>query len=272
MNIEILANSIAESLPVGSTQRTTCPACAGGSSRETTFTVGREPDRVWWKCFRDSCGEAGVTGCYYQPPAEVARRLDRIKPYTQHTTRLADEDYAYFFERFTLTREDVHGRILRGSTGYIMPYRDPLGNLRGHVVRRAAWKGEPKNYWLEDGYDGPKTVTYPSTTAPVQGWYKTRTGRSEVAVLVEDQISAMKVSAAGQNAVALLGTGVNVEKIRDLRKDGVAKLLIALDPDAQGTAQQIRNKWGGYFEKCRLIALEADPKDTPLDELQEALR
>jgi hypothetical protein len=92
-------------------------------------------------------------------------------------------------------------------------------------------------------------------------------------VVVEDQISALKVAQLGGLVACIMGSGFNTDIVRDLATHQLkGGILLALDPDAQAKAQNIRLKWGGYFEKCRIVALPADPKDLPENELREALQ
>jgi hypothetical protein len=92
-------------------------------------------------------------------------------------------------------------------------------------------------------------------------------------VVVEDQISALKVAQFGELVACIMGSSFNTDIVRDLAPHQLkGGILLALDPDAQAKAQNIRLKWGGYFEKCRIVALPADPKDLSENELREALQ
>lgn len=260
------ALSIAESLPIGGVSRSICPVCRGGTTGESSFCVGREPDRVWWKCFRGSCSSyPGVTGGERLPQAEVNRRLDRLKPYQGWSGNLEGKDLDYFLDRFELSNPDMK---LGLNYAYLIPYRNVWGQVRGHILRQPSWQGPP---WAPRPVDEtlPKTKVYPSSTEPVQGWYRAPDNHN--VVLVEDSISAMKVAEAGLTAVALLGVGLNAEKVRDIARFGPRSVTFALDPDAQSQAAQLARKWGLYFERTRVVALECDPKDIPLDELRGEL-
>ena len=288
----------AEGLAYGLVRKSVCPSCNGGRTKEVSFGVGREPDRVWWKCARASCPEQGHTGGHNLPPADAARLLDRIKPYRGAFLQASQRDVMYFVNRFALHEHTVADNI--GATErdeYLLPYRGPNGRLRGYIVRQPWWAGEPKpvrvgqSKYLNDYKDDygryvstrihrPKTITYPHSTSPVMSWYKAH-GRADPEgfykdqfkhlVVVEDQISAMRVAQAGIRSVALLGCGMNLEKARDIARTRPKVVTLALDPDAQGTAQQIRRKWGGYWDRCRIVSLEADPKDVDYDTLLEEL-
>jgi hypothetical protein len=129
----------------------------------------------------------------------------------------------------------------------------------------------------------PKTKLYCHSTAPMLAWYQPLPPYNENharyygwepgpnLVIVEDQLSAMKVAQAGVRAVALLGNGINVEGVRDICREKPSVVTIALDPGAEGAAQSLARKWGLYWNRTRVVALEADPKDLPKADLLEEL-
>jgi hypothetical protein len=265
---------IAEHLPIGSTQRGKCPACQGGPKGETSFVVGREAAHAWWKCFRAGCAAHGITGSANLPPAIAAekdRAAQRMRPYGKPTFALTASDYCYFLDRFEV---DGYGLVMvSDSDEYVLPVYSPVGTIRGHVVRQPVWKGSPKaprtgrpTYFDEEEQAWvpmPKTVIFPSTLEPLLSWYwpPAPTDRTDV-VVVEDQISAMKVAQHCRvRSVALLGNGLNAEMVRDIIKQKPRVVTIALDPGAEGQAQNLAKKWGLYFERTRVVMLEADPKD-----------
>jgi hypothetical protein len=272
IDVETEAQRVAEQLGVGDTRRGICPSCQGGDKHETSWVVGREADRVWFKCFRANCTHQGVVGAANLAPAvrtERHRALERIRPYTRPIYPLEQSDWCYFRDRFEIDANGVAG--VTDSDEYILPVNGWDGQLRGHVVRQPVWKGMPKapragraTYWDADNgvwAKMPKTVVYPLTTHPLLAWYTPPTDLYRELVIVEDQISAAKVSQQGCKCVALLGNGMNIEMVRDILRTRPFRVTIALDPGAEGQAQNIAKKWGLYFERTRVVALEADPKD-----------
>lgn len=293
-NLSILIETevlrLADNLSNGEVRRMICPTCAGGQSGEISFGVGREPDRIWWNCFRASCSERGMTSSHTIAPAERSIRLDRVKPYWKAAVPLGTLDYDYFRLRFDITHSTADGNIyVTDVDEYLLPYRSPTGTKRGYVVRQPSWTGKPTP--VRKGYYASKHIKariYPHTTEPVMAWYKAiPPSHADVPegswvlghldrvrgqlVVVEDQISAMRVAQAGIDCVALLGCGVNAEKARDIAREKYKTVTLALDPDAQDIAQTIRRTWGGYWNRTRLVTLEADPKDVPYDTLLEEL-
>lgn len=279
MSLELEVQSIAEQLPEGTTRRGVCPQCHGGDKRESSFVVGREIDRIWYKCFRAHCGLSGIVGAANLPPAireERHRALERMRPYTHPVYDLDRDDEAYFSERFEISpTSSMIGVSDRDE--YVIPLRGPYGLVRGHVVRQPGWKGARKpprqgrTHFVDDyGFlkPMPKTVLYPCSTQAMLAWYLAPTKHL---VLVEDQISAMKIQEQGVSAVALLGNGLNVEGVRDILRVKPRVVTIALDPGAEGQAQNLAKKWGLYFERTRVVMLEADPKDILASDLLSEL-
>jgi DNA primase len=71
------------------------------------------------------------------------------------------------------------------------------------------------------------------------------------------------------DAVALLGTGLNADKVREIQQ--VAQHLpvyIALDADATSQAFVLARKWGSAFMSCRVVVLDKDIKDMSDDEIK----
>jgi hypothetical protein len=283
--MEADALRVAESLSYGQVRRGICPACGGGDKHETSWVVGREPDRVWWKCFRAQCGNIGRTGGHNLAPAvqaELSRALERIRPYEGQLLPLEDYDRDYFWERFEVAMDPILAAASEHDE-YLFSVRGPRQELRGYVQRQPVWRGVPKALREgrrvdDDGKPMPKTKLFCHTTAATLAWYKASTTVKEIGsrvgghlVLVEDQLSAMKVAQLGVRAVALLGNSLNVEGVRDICREQPDVVTIALDPGAEGAAQSLAKKWGLYWRRTRVVALEADPKDTPAGELLSEL-
>ena len=290
MNLDSEALRVAENLSVGVTRRCVCPVCDGGPKKEVTWVVGRESDRVWYKCFRATCpGATGIVGSHTLSPAvqaEKNRALARLNPYVRSIEPLTTEDCQYFQDRFGLDLWDGKwiGQISSTSDDeYLLYVRSPDRKVRGHVVRQPVWKGVPKaprqgrSGYAEETETStvwkpmPKTVIYPASTEPMLAWYPSPSHVDGHLVVVEDQISAMKVSQCGVHSVALLGNGMNVEIVRDIVRQKPKIVTIALDPGAEGQAQNLAKKWGLYFNRTRVALLEADPKDIPADDLLSEL-
>jgi hypothetical protein len=245
-----------------------CPACMGGTSGEKSFRLLiANGSIVRGKCFRASCGwyysnVSAVTGGF---TADVGPKL---MPYTGPIRGLDTAEREWMKRRYGI---DLRGVGSTEDGRYVLPIWDDQSNERG-VVLRIPHVGSPLRGTRD--YGGiPKTLTYRSAEGPVQSWYRcTAPGADrEVAVLVEDQISAMKVRLyAGVTAVALLGTELTQDKVAELQRN-VKRIVIALDADATSKAFEHARRWGKAFEACRVLILEKDIKDAQSGEFLPAL-
>jgi hypothetical protein len=265
------AERVAADFAYGDVRRVPCPDC-----QQRDFVVGREPGRVWWCCFRASCGLRGMSGDARLPQPHRVALLPSIMPYEGRALTPSVADEQYFKARFDLNGVTVQKHIrVTDRDEYLLPYRGPLGNIRGYVLRQPWWAGPPFPPRKGDETAQTKTKLYRHTTEPKMAWYMPAPSwrrQEERVVIVEDQISAMRVAQALQvPCVALMGSGINADGVRDIAALRPLTVMIALDPNAQGNAQQMRVKWGGYWERCRIVALEQDPKDVSYADLENEL-
>lgn len=257
-----------------------CPFCNGGRSRERTFSVSRVADGILHNCFRASCTE----GRGFVPTAGVLRDPNRPtppkpdRPYYGEYRPLETQDLDYFHERFDLV---VHpnGEIGVNEFGqYVMQVLNPYRLARGYVVRRISWSGmappRPNNV-----SEGPKTRVFMNDSRQLpMSWYFPVTRREPsfegphtAVVLVEDQVSALKVAQAGHIGVALLGTHLDANRVREIGTQRPKEVIIALDQDATPLALGMARTWGLSFNKTRVAILEHDLKDIAHEEITEVL-
>lgn len=118
-------------------------------------------------------------------------------------------------------------------------------------------------------HDGPKTRLFMNDSRQLpMSWYWQN---NDVIVLTEDQLSAMKVYQAGFTGVALLGTHLEVQRVREIGTQKPSRVIIALDADATALALGMARTWGLAFNKTRVAVLEHDLKDIPRGDIAEAL-
>lgn len=237
-------------LNVGDRVRIVCPTCNGGTDHERSLLVSRDQIRTSWHCFRASCPERG--GILSPGVILDDKPVEReVRPY-QGATRLLDEAM--------LTRiSDEYGVVatdwrMTDDGRFLLPICSPVGVIRGHVLR--------KPWWDKGNFEVPKTVTYWNMAGPLLAWYMKQGARDVGRVLlVEDQLSAMVANEQlDVTACALLGTGVNAEKIAEIQSVS-GDVVIALDADATGQAFAMARKWGQAFRSCRVVVLSQDLKD-----------
>jgi hypothetical protein len=254
-----------------------CPFCNGGRSRERTFSVSRVADGILHNCFRASCSEGRgfvPTGAVLRNPSRPpAIKLDR--PYTGEYRPLESQDTDYFRNRFDLDLPPVGPVGVNEYGQYVLQVLNPLGLARGYVVRRRGWSGMDSPRPLNVS-DGPKTRLFMNNSQQVPlSWYKPADLRdrwaNDVAVLVEDQLSAMKVQQAGFTGIALLGTHLEANRVREIGMFRPKLVVIALDQDATPVALGMARTWGLSFNKTRVALLEHDLKDIARDDIREVL-
>lgn len=273
-------------LPVHEQMRTVCPDCQGGSKQERSLLITRETWGLRAHCFRATCpfhtqvtgsvpGE--VTGQVHAPAQEPTHYLGTFES-------LDAADRTYFLARFYLELPEVQSWIGHNERNqYVMPIWDRFELRQGYVVRQKPWSQRSNEYDPPaprqpiNPYAGMarKTRAWPDTPETVmmsvyqaQDRYRYDSG---TIVLVEDQISAMKVAQAGATGVALLGVGLNLDKVRELQKMHPRRVLVALDPDAGHLGFQMVGKWSNAFPKMRVLLPDADLKELPNDDVLDLL-
>jgi hypothetical protein len=284
---------IARRLGVGAWASQVCPSCLGGGSKERSMSVLIEQNGVIkWNCFRASCDFKGSAftnqGIHTKEYQQVA--VQRINnPLTADLFPLSDKDYTYFSTRYSIPESIAEQAIKRTESRYALPIFRPNGSVRGHITRRP-WDGSGLDTAdnRNDSNWAMKSLTYmDSFDEPVQSWYYSQSrepkydtgivqGHTAV-VLVEDPISALRLATymddmegddVSYAVCALLGTGVNAGKVREIQE--VARnspVYIALDADATGQAFAMARKWGPGFRSLRVTILPKDIKDMDNDEI-----
>lgn len=204
----------------------------------------------------------------WEPTAKKDREL---RPYSGSLNLLDAADLSYFSSRYEIPEgmAAAHIRVARDCGKYALPIWDPAGIQRG-VVLRQPWPGAPRS-----GGSGPKADTYKNTFGPLQSHYFT--GADTPMVVVEDQLSAIKLAAYGYNSAALLGvpevrySGYSgVDRVTEIARRA-RSVIIALDNDMTEVAFLFVKKWAGMFDKLRVAILARDLKDTPASEFAKVL-
>jgi hypothetical protein len=214
-------------LPPGTTMSgQLCPKCDGGASHETAMSVGRSAHGLWWKCHRATCdfvGNEKFSG------GSVTANADVKSPFIRQFKR---EQIPFALEEALFNLYSIDGDTMeRAKWAYtanydghgarvIFPIFDPHGAIRGEVFR--SYSG-----------DQPKTFTVSfDTNQQMTCWYRYKKyGR--VLVIVEDIPSALRIAQDGKiDSLALLGTVLNYERIKEIREQEYDRVWLCLDNDA----------------------------------------
>ena len=230
--------------------RTMCPRCDGGASRETSLSIRQDDGILRFRCYRASCGWYGMTiagddvrfVAKQLKPANVYR--DPILPLGPYLT----EKLSHYRVALDLAKAHGWGQNERGDT-LIMPIRSRYGEQRGIITRT---------------FDKPKRCyTFKATAQPWQDWWPRADNHG--IVIVEDCISALRLHGLGYTAVALLGTSMSVAQAKELRSYPTGKpVWLALDRDAFHKA--ITMTWRhAHILQMQPVCIEQDIKNMPDD-------
>lgn len=245
---------IGQNLSEGDNIRELCPRCGGGSSGEKSLSISRREGHLVWYCFRAKCGFKGATGS-----SGIARRQEpkKVKKAWEGKTHPVPDEVAGRIrsmwhmdvpENWWWTT-DYGGRVA-------MSIRSPRFAHRGWVLRSIV------------ATEGAKALTYTNEGEQGISWYKTSPHRGTV--IVEDIPSAVRASRY-VNSVALLGTGIGMDRAIEIAEHAPRPLWIAFDQDATPLAFRWARRYALLWGDVRVLPLEHDLKDLTEMELEDKL-
>ena len=227
-------------VPVGTTKRVACPNCG-----QRTFTVTNNMGSLVWNCFRASCGvkggtrvrvsvediRAGFAGADDFAKQETFDMPNYIVPHNYDIAEIAMELYGLNATALGLMHDVKENRMV-----FPIVHEGKVVDATG----RSLGKRLPK--WRRYGKSG---LPYTS-------------GCGNVAVVVEDCLSAAVVGYGTFVGVALLGTSLQESHKRYLSQFSTA--IIALDPDALPKTLVMAKELRGYVNDVRVLRLPDDLK------------
>ena len=249
------------SLGVGDSRLVHCPYCDNDIPYSPSMSITRDEDKLLYHCFRAVCGRSGaVTSLSSGGVVATTSREFTPKTYSQPTAVLNNDQLQYLFTKYCIRPSQVDGNGFMWEVDgakLVMPLWTSNGYQFGHNT---------KNF----GTSAVKSMNYVYSDNPMLS-YARRDRPVGTVILVEDILSAVRVNQWAQG-VALLGTNLNDNKVRDLLAYGAHRVILALDPDALGNAIRMKKKYGLYFlDEFKVVSLSKDPKDLPNDQLKEEL-
>lgn len=236
-------------------RRDVCPFCGGGRTRERSFVTCNDGAQVKYICHRASCGKSGV---WDANGLQVVSSAEKYRAPWPETRTPSKKELQPLRDKYTLSDSDMSRlrplacKDQYGHPRWWYPIFGPHGSTHGGVART-----------LES--IRPKTLTYVEDDYKLGSWY-TKDG-AETVVLVEDQVSAAKLSKY-VTTVALLGCHLNDTLMLFLAKH-TKHLKIALDFDALDKAVRMADKVGPYFHTTQVLSLSKDFKNMTEEELNE---
>lgn len=256
------------------TYRVRCPQCDGGRTRERSMNITiLVPEGIVYKCHRAACsgasGRIGGITVRKVPLDWPEQRSSKIKPYRGELHLPTIDDLQYFSDRFGIPPEKASAWVRRAVPhsvnlgAYILPIFDRYGRVRGHVARQPSWRGSPRPPLLQES-NQPKARTWPCEASPTQSWYFPDVEDAlSIVVIVEDQVSAMACASAGFIGLALLGTHLNLDRVREIQQENPEQVFLALDGDVEGLSIKLAQRWAVALPGFQLKLLHADLKDVP---------
>ena len=228
-------------IPNGHTKRMNCPECGGIK----TFTVTNNMGSLVWNCYKASCNVRGGNRVHlsaddiragFAGAKEFAEDTFELPSYIiPHRNRRSVLKFCYEYG-FEPDDVGVSYDIKEDRVVFPISHNGRLVDATG----RALGKRLPK--WKRYGKSG-----LPFTH-----------GCGNVAVVVEDCVSAAVVGYGSFVGVALLGTSLQDSHKRYLAQFSTA--VIALDPDALPKTLQMAKELRGHVNDVRVLRLTDDLK------------
>jgi hypothetical protein len=240
-----------------------CPACLGGNGEEDSFSVTRMPHMAVFFCHRNSCGFKGripIGAIDREEDDGVSYEVRKPIPKLPVMEDIGEYVYTHLESKYFLDRKTVDGAGWRwGDERLWMPIRDRWNTIVGWSGRSLDKRVRPKN-----------RIVKTDENALTLSWYDSRENIfNDVLVIVEDQISALRMSKFCM-CVALLGTHLSEDKVVDiLKKAAHCSVYVALDNDAQSTIARAIAKYSPLFNEFKALMLTKDIKDMTDKEIVE---
>lgn len=282
-----LQNALKGDWDLGKTKRITHLEREDGTNcsrgKNQALSIMRKVDGWWFTCFR--CGYSGYVGDMNKSPAEIKAVLEGLKQKKEfesmdcitlpadfqkmeedpamHTpgTNIPYIAYNWFWEcnitdevytKYNVGWSDVYNRV-------IVPIYE-YGNQGEQLARKLVG-------WI--GRDARKMTKTERTVGNIAKYLTRKSSeykriffhapyQSNVYVIVEDVLSAMKVSnAAKVNSIALLTTYIPFDMLLRLRKH---RIILWLDNDQLSNMMETVSKASSSSIRCTYIHTPKDPK------------
>ena len=240
------------SLYIGESKRINCPVCKGYK----TFTVSNIGGSIVWNCYKASCGVSGGKRVGMTPDDIKRMKMQqetKVEEFKLPQYIVPNRNNLYF-NRWCATwglNEKELG-LLHDVKEDRVVFPVVHDNKIVDATGRALTKRLPK--WRRYGSSG-----FPYTS-----------GQGDVAVVVEDCVSAAVVGSEKFVGVALLGTTLLEEHKHYLTRFSAA--IVALDPDVLTKTIAMAKELRSHVQNVKVLRLEKDLKyrnPTDIDKLKQ---
>lgn len=240
MNIYNFVNDL--QLSVGESKRLTCPNCNGYK----TFTATNNMGRLLWNCYKSTCKISGSTRVHLSVDdirdaitGDVLDfdREEFVMPeyVVSHNYRKEVMDFCELWD-LDCDKLNLHYDVKDKRVVFPVEHGDYIVDAVGRSVTKLL----------------PKWKRYGKSSLPFVH------GCGNVAVVVEDCVSASVVGSGVLVGVAVLGTSLS-----DSHKNYLAQFstaIIALDPDALPKTLSFAKELRGYVNNIKVVKLKDDLK------------
>ena len=227
-------------LYVGESKRINCPSCKGYK----TFTISNIGGTVLWNCYKASCGISGGKRIG-MTPHDIKRM--KMKQEEKEVEFVLPEFVVPHRSQRHLIKWCAEWGIDENKLGLMYDVKEDrvvFPVMHDNKIVDATGRALTKRL--------PKWRRYGSSSLPYT------CGQGDVAVVVEDCVSASVVGSEKFVGVALLGTTLLDEHKQYLTRFSAA--IVALDPDALPKTLSIAKQLRGHIEDVRVLRLEQDLK------------
>lgn len=227
-------------LYVGESKRINCPSCKGYK----TFTISNIGGTVLWNCYKASCGISGGKRIG-MTPHDIKRM--KMKQEEKEVEFVLPEFVVPHRSQRHLIKWCAEWGIDENKLGLMYDVKEDrvvFPVVHDNKIVDATGRALTKRL--------PKWRRYGSSSLPYT------CGQGDVAVVVEDCVSASVVGSEKFVGVALLGTTLLDEHKQYLTRFSAA--IVALDPDALPKTLSIAKQLRGHIEDVRVLRLEQDLK------------
>jgi len=226
-------------LSIEDRHRGNCPICNG----RNTFTVSRTLEGVLYNCYKAGCSLSGVKSTFVTVQDAMKRKATPKKvhsfvlPACVLPKRKELAEWAIKNSLASLAGADLLYDVKEDRVVFPVLHDHKIVDATGRAVNK---------------YTKPKWKRYGSSG------YAYTVGGGDVAVVVEDCISAAVVARLVKNCVglALMGTSLLPDHIRQLRDFRV--VLVALDPDAAKKTLQFTSALRAQLNSSCVIAIKLE--------------
>tara|TARA_E500000318_G_scaffold18959_1_gene19759 strand:+ start:1549 stop:2313 length:765 start_codon:yes stop_codon:yes gene_type:complete len=237
-NIYNIINDI--TLYVGESKRINCPTCKGYK----TFTISNVNGNLIWNCYKVSCSVSGSKRVGMSPDdiknMQIRKDIvqqDFVLPDFIVPARDRDDlvswscDWGLDYTKLKLMYDAKEKRVV-----FPIVHNNKIVDATGRALTKRL----------------PKWKRYGSSSLPYT------CGQGNVAVVVEDCVSAAVVGGEKFVGVALLGTSLLESHKRYLTQ--FSSTIVALDPDALPKTISIAKQLRGHVPDIKVLRLEEDLK------------